>query len=214
MPWKMLLSFWVIPREGRDFVWLGVRALPAEGGCLQWGWPCVGCPKGQAEPRRCSPGTAMCPCIPGAPLCTSPPAPVCLPQVRGSEPVLCPLMIKRAITFCLIGCVVIRWSPDRQFGVAWGWLWFAAYKLVWGDANASLANQDFSGRICFFSALLKCGRWGGRAQTGAVLFATCQDVCVLLWWKMIPSSKPACKAKHHRGALDRGVSLHPGFLRT
>lgn len=210
----MLLSFWVIPREGRDFMWLGARALHAEGGYLQWGWLCVGCPKNQAEPRQYSPGTPVCLCIPGAALCMSPLPPACLPWVHGNKPVLCPLVIKRATTFCLIHCVAIRWSPDRQFGFAWGRSWFAAYKLVWGGANASLAYEDSSGRICFFCALLKCGRWGGRAQMGAVLFATCQDVSVLLWWKMVPSSKSVCKSQAPQEGLDRGLPSHPGFLRT
>lgn len=63
--------------------------------------------------------------------------------VHGNMPVHCLLIITYAIIFCLIGCVFIRWSPDRRFAVAQWLLWFAAYKLVWEAANGSLAAVGF-----------------------------------------------------------------------
>lgn len=107
----------------------------------QWGWSCilcVLCVRSQTELRQCSASTAMYLCIPHAPCMYTLCLPAFLPRVHGNKPVLCSLMIKCAITFCLIGCVFIRWSPDRQFGVARWLLWFAVYKLVWEVANISL----------------------------------------------------------------------------
>lgn len=82
--------------------------------------------------------TAMHLCIPQAPWKHTLCLPAFLPRVHGNKPVLCPLMIKCAIRFWLIGCVFIRWSPDRQFGVAQWLLWFGVYKLVWEVANIGL----------------------------------------------------------------------------
>lgn len=87
----------------------------------------------------------------------------------GNMPVLCLLIITYAIIFCLIGCVFIRWFPDRWFAVAQWLLWFAAYKLVWEAANMSLAAVGFRGRICFFYACLECRGWGGRTWRSAGL---------------------------------------------
>lgn len=108
--------------------------------CPQWGWPRMCCVRSGAELSWCSPGTAAYLCIPCAPCMRELCLPAFLLQVHGNKPVLCPLMIKCAIMFCLIGCVFVRWSPDRQFGVAQWLVWFAVYKLVWEVANASLAT--------------------------------------------------------------------------
>lgn len=54
----------------------------------------------------------MYPCIPHAPRKRALRLPAFLPRVRGDEPVLCPLMIKCAITFCLI----VFSSGDLQTG--------------------------------------------------------------------------------------------------
>lgn len=127
--------------------------------------------------------------------------PALLPQVHGNEPVLCPLMIKCAITFCLIGCVFIRWSPDRQFGVAQWLLWFAVYKLVWEVANISLPSLDISGSVGSFSVHPHCKRQGGRAWKDTVLPAILWDTHALA---KVSSHFPnlLLEARQHRWALD------------